>query len=68
MLLVKIQTVATFLEGNLAKRAKNLKICTFTLAILLLKIYPMDMITNILHHLATDRIPETLFPIAKIGK
>lgn len=68
MLLVKIQTVATFLEGNLAKCAENLKICTFTLTILLLKIYPTDMITNILQHLATDRIPATLFLIANIGK
>jgi len=45
MLLVKIQTVATFLEGNLAKCAKNLKILTFTLPVVLLKIYPKDMIT-----------------------
>lgn len=66
MLLLEKQIGVTFLAGNSAKCAKNLKICTLlTLAILLLKIYSKDTIINILHSLATDIIAATLFMLAK---
>lgn len=41
---------------------------TLTQAIILLKIYSKDIITNILRSLATDMTAAMLFIIAKIGK